>query len=136
MAWKDGFVLEYTSAGDPAPENTLSCRNCSHFDEDDRSCEVTGKVFREEGYGAWSDCKFFKLSSFFKTAKNIKLLEAHCERTGIQLVSWDPNHIVGIRCKSRVWHKKSGVGVVVNCSDSVVTVKFLSSQLMREFSIP
>ena len=58
MAWKDGFVIEYTASGDEPHKGPRSCRKCVHLKDKD-TCSVIGKLHPEVGYKSWRWCGRF-----------------------------------------------------------------------------
>lgn len=55
MAWKDGFVIEYTASGDSPHRGRRSCTKCIHYRKNGK-CAVIGKLYRDCGYGSWKYC--------------------------------------------------------------------------------
>lgn len=55
MAWKDGFVIEYTASGDSPHKGRRSCTKCIHYRKNGK-CAVIGKLYRDYGYGSWKFC--------------------------------------------------------------------------------
>lgn len=62
MAYKDGFVIEYTHQG-----GRISCYKCVYFDKGDKSCNKTGIYVPEVAYENWKKCAFFELDGDWDT---------------------------------------------------------------------
>ena len=62
MAWKDGFQIEYIPyelRQGTKPRKHLNCRDCQHYESEDRSCSKTACCFQEDSLDSWKYCKFF-----------------------------------------------------------------------------
>lgn len=58
MAWKDGFVIEYTASGDEPHKGPRSCKKCIHL-KDGETCRIIGKLNPEVGHKSWRWCGRF-----------------------------------------------------------------------------
>lgn len=58
MAWKDGFVIEYTSVQDAPHSARRSCRNCIHY-QGEKKCGVMGYLHPDVGFKSWRWCGRF-----------------------------------------------------------------------------
>lgn len=58
MAWKDGFVIEYTAAQDAPHSERRSCRNCVHY-QGEKKCSVMGHLHPDVGFKSWRWCGRF-----------------------------------------------------------------------------
>ena len=55
MAWKDGFVIEYTSSGDEPHAGRRSCNKCFFYDGY-MQCRVLGNLEVRYGLNSWRFC--------------------------------------------------------------------------------
>ncbi len=62
MAWKDGFVIEYT---DRAWQ--VNCFKCDYCSVDGASCIKTGASLWRVGKHEWKTCQFFELNEQYDT---------------------------------------------------------------------
>lgn len=58
MAWKDGFVIDYTASQDARHAERRSCRNCVHYQGEMR-CGITGLLHPDVGLKSWRWCGRF-----------------------------------------------------------------------------
>lgn len=62
MAYKDGFVIEYTHQG-----GRVSCYKCVYFDKGDKSCNKTGVYVPDVAYEKWKKSAYFELEGDWDT---------------------------------------------------------------------
>ena len=62
MAYKDGFVIEYTNQG-----SRISCYKCVYFNKHDKDCNKTGVYVPDVARDKWKKCAFFELADDYDT---------------------------------------------------------------------
>ena len=71
MAWKDGFIIEYT---DRAWQ--VNCFKCDYCNADGASCIKTGANLHKVGKYEWKTCRFFELNERYDT-ESMRMKAAH-----------------------------------------------------------
>lgn len=62
MAYKDGFVIEYTNQG-----GRINCYKCIFFNKSDKGCDKTGIYVPDVARDKWKTCAFFELATDYDT---------------------------------------------------------------------
>ena len=120
MAWKDGFVIEYTSSQNPLPpDGRLTCRKCSHF-SGKGECDMTKESPRELGCNSWRLCKHFKLPRKFDNEENRAALSRWKDRSAKEFQITTPSsndllrHRIYICCYDKAYRVLSVSSTVLH----------------------
>ncbi len=78
MAWgyERGFCIEHLDRN----EHKVTCRDCEHYDDSDKSCMKRPVFLPHDGFNLWKKCEFFTLE------RNVPYYEEKCAKLGINYV--------------------------------------------------